>query len=121
MSQGLTRKGFDLDLRTGEAAENRLLDIIQSGNGLVEVKSDKQAQRTGNIFVEVEYRGQPSGLSTTEAEFWAYEVDDDVFVLMRVDRLRKLASVRRRLPGGDHDMSVGVLLPLTKLVGGPNA
>lgn len=118
MTQGLTRKGFDLDLRSGQATENKLLEVIQSGNALVEVKSDKQAQRTGNIFVEVEYRGQPSGLSTTEADWWAYEVDDDVFVLMRTDRLRKLASVRRRLPGGDHDMSVGVLLPLEKLLRG---
>lgn len=121
MAQGLARRGFDLDLRDGESAENRLLDIIQSGNGLVEVKSDKQAQRTGNIFVELEYRGQPSGLTSTEAEWWAYEVDEDVFVLMKTERLRKLARVRRKLPGGDHDMSTGVLLPLTKLVGGPNA
>lgn len=121
MADGKVRKGFDLDLRTGQAAENRLLDIIQSGNALVEVKSDKQAQHTGNIFVEVEYRGQPSGLTSTEADWWAVEVDADVFVLMRTERLRELIKYRRTMPGGDYDLTKGVLLPLGKLVGGPNA
>ena len=118
MSEGLARKGFDLDLRDGQAAENKLLDIIQSGNGLVEVKSDQMARRTGNVYVETEYRGQPSGITSTEADWWAIEVDDDVFVLMKTERLRELAGRFRLAPGGDNDWSRGRLVPVGRLVSG---
>ena len=116
MTDGLARKGFDLDLRDGQAAENKLLDIIQSGNGLVEVKSDKLARQTGNVYVETQYRGNPSGITSTEADWWAIEVDDDVFVLMKTDRLRELIKYRRDMPGGDNDWSKGKLLPVERLV-----
>lgn len=116
MADGKARKGFDLDLRDGEAAENRLLEVIRSGNGLVEVKADKLARQTGRVYVEEEYRGQPSGITSTEAEWWAIEVDDDVFVLMRTERLRTIARKHRKMPGGDSDMSVGRLVPVEKLV-----
>ena len=117
MADGLARKGFDLDLRDGEAAENMLLGIIQSGNGLVEVKRDQMARQTGNVYVETGYRGKPSGITSTEADWWAIEVDNDVFVLMRTERLRELIKYRRDMPGGDNDWSTGKLLPVGRLVG----
>lgn len=116
MADGKARKGFDLDLRDGEDAENRLLEVIRSGNGLVEVKSDKMARGTGNVFVETEYRGQPSGLTSTEADWWAIEVQDDVFVLMKTERLRELARRFRLTEGGDNDWSRGRLVPVARLV-----
>ena len=116
MADGAARLGFDLDLRDGQATENRLLEVIQSGNGLVEVKSDKMARQTGRVFVEESYRGRPSGITATEADWWAIEVDDDVFVLMRTERMRELAKRFRPVDGGDNDWSKGRLVPVEKLV-----
>ena len=119
MTSGAARKGFDLDLRDAVAVENKLLDIIQSGNGLVEVKSDQMARATGNVFVEFEYRGQPSGITSTEAGWWAIEVQDDVFVLMPTEKLRAIAQKHRVITGGDNDWSKGRLVPTRKLIGVP--
>ena len=40
----------------------------------VEVKEDFQAGKTGNIAVEYECRGKPSGIAVTKADFIAYKV-----------------------------------------------
>lgn len=46
----------------------------------VEVKEDFLCKNTGNIAVEVECRGKPSGLAVTEADWWVYRIhtEDDV-------------------------------------------
>ena len=82
MTKGVARKGFDLDLKDGLLAENRLNDTLRGAK--IEVKSDKQAWKTGNIFVEDSCNGKPSGISTTEAEFWAYEVRLNTFYLIPI-------------------------------------
>ena len=114
MTKGVARKGFDLDLKDGLLAENRLNDTLRGAK--IEVKSDKQAWKTGNIFVEDSCNGKPSGISTTEAEFWAYEVRLNTFYLIPIDRLRYLVKEAikygKRTAGGDFNRSSGVLIPL---------
>lgn len=36
----------------------------------IEVKYDRMSHETGNLFIEIEYGGNPSGLMTTEADYW---------------------------------------------------
>ena len=42
---------------------------------LVEVKADRRAAETGNIVIEYEGYGKPSGISTTTAGRWAYFIE----------------------------------------------
>jgi hypothetical protein len=74
MSEGLSNKGFEYDLKLGQERENALAQIL-GNDSTIEVKSDRMARKTGNVFIEVESRGKPSGLSTTLADHWAIEVD----------------------------------------------
>ena len=37
-----------------------------------ECKADRMAYKTGNICIEYESRGSPSGIETSEADFWVY-------------------------------------------------
>ena len=100
----------------GKEKEHRFSEIVHSR---IEVKSDRQARKTGNVYVEYESRGKPGGIDATEAQFWAQEVDDDVFIVMPVARMKEL--VRRRLDkygptlGGDGHTSKGVLLRVSEL------
>lgn len=121
MSSGLARQGFDLDLRHGEAREGALVhELLRSR---VEVKSDGQARRTGQVFVEYADRGRPSGIAVTTAARWAFEVDDDHWVIVPTERVREAArrALRegRRAVGGDFDRCDGALVPVEWLVRKP--
>lgn len=112
---GRTSK-FDIDLSYGKDREHRFSELIHS---TIEVKSDRKAHKTGNVYVEYESRGKPGGIDATAASVWAQEVDEDVFVVMPVLRMKEL--VRRRLErygpvlGGDGHTSKGVLLRVSEL------
>jgi hypothetical protein len=41
---------------------------------LREMKSDRIAHVSGNIVIECMYRGQPSGIQTTAADYWNYYI-----------------------------------------------
>lgn len=114
----LARAGFDLDLRHGEAREDALVHALLQAR--VEAKSDAKCRRTGNLFIEYRYRGQPSGVSTTTADRWAFEFDDDCWLLVPTERVRDAArralAEERRAVGGDYDRSEGALVPIRWLV-----
>ena len=120
MTTGLARSGFDLDLRHGEAREDALVYILLKAR--VECKSDSQCSKTGNVFLEFRYKGKPSGLSVTTADWWAIEYDTDSWLLMPTQRLKAIASRAYRagkvVRGGDMDNSEGVLIPIEWLVKG---
>jgi len=70
--------------------------------GEIEVKTDLRAGATGNVAVEVAYRGCPSGLRTTTAGGWAYVIGADIY-LLSVASLRALVDAPgvRRVPAGE--------------------
>lgn len=112
---------FYYDLDFAEGAEDWANDLLKGGKK-VEVKSDRLAHETGRIYIEVYSRGKPSGISTTQADYWIYRIEDkDTAIIVPVNRLREL--VRRNfgytnkfVKGGDNDSSLGVLIPLDKLL-----
>ena len=58
------RKKFDLDLQYGQVREQMVADMLQ--NKKIEVKSERDVwQRTGNIAIEYECYGKPSGINAT--------------------------------------------------------
>lgn len=89
---------FDIDAeygRQGELFVTRIIDALK--NNSVEVKRDGQVGYTGNLYVEYECdkgrRGQfqPSGISTTQADLWAFVFGDaPACLVVSTDLLRAL-------------------------------
>lgn len=112
---------FSYDLAVGQMSEKALGDIFE--NRTVEVKADLKAKATGNLFIEYESRGKPSGIATSEADYWCFDIGH-LFILIETEELKQIVrpllgtSADKR--GGDNNSSKGVLLPLTELIK-PNA
>ena len=117
---------FDIDLDFGQIYEEKIKDIFQ-GKGGIEVKTERDMwKRTGNIAIEVKYKGNPSGLSSTNADWWIHILSDngeiDTAFMFKVNKLRK--KIRRLVSrkeasivmGGDDNQSQMVLVPLKKLM-----
>ena len=63
------RKKFDIDLEYGQVREKKVADMLQGKK--IEVKSERGMwQRTGNIAIEFESYGKPSGIAATESDYW---------------------------------------------------
>lgn len=110
---------FKYDLELGQMFEGSLSDILS--NKKIEVKTDLLAFSTGNLFVEIESRGKLSGLSTTQADYYAFiiPIDDDfITILISVSRLKEIVKKRHTgkfVSGGDDKTSKGVLIRLTDI------
>ena len=109
---------FKYDLKLGQLGEKHLANILN--NKKIEVKTDYQAHETGNIFIEYNSRGKQSGISTSEAEFYAFVLSNDKIILISTAKLksicRKHLKTKRDIRGCDNDTSKGILLPLDELL-----
>jgi len=98
-------------------AEQKLAEIFETKK--VEVKNDRKALKTGNLFIEFKSRGKASGIDKSEADYWCFAVGD-IFILIALDKLKelvdKLKGTKAERLGGDNNTSVGVLLPLIDLI-----
>jgi len=90
MAEGLARAGFDRDLKHGEASESDFVRAITRAH--VENKDDGWTPVTGNVAIEYAQRGRPSGIITTTADYWAVEVQDDVWIVIRTSLLRQAVA-----------------------------
>ena len=121
MTRGVTRAGFDADLRQFKKRERVFNEVLDLREGhYLELKSDQRAAETGNVFVEYRQHGRPSGIAISECEWWTTEVVLDVFVTMRTARMKELArrAYRQGLlkAGGDFNAYDGILVPTFWLV-----
>lgn len=130
MTVGQSRKGFDIDLREGQAGEGAVANLLLSGGGRIEVKTDYKALSTGRVFLEFEQAGpptftaRPSGVAVTVAEWWATVLMDHERIhgvlLNPTEFLRQIGRVAYRkgytAKGGDDDLYRGVLVPLGWLI-----
>lgn len=100
-------------LELGEAKQTAFVTALR--DCAVEMKCDQQCRRTGFVFVEYQQRGRPSGIATSEARWYAVEVEDDVWVVLRTAALKALArqalKERGAIKGGDNE-NVGALVPV---------
>jgi len=108
---------FRHDLEVGQMKE-LALGVILTGSK-IEVKSDAIAKKTGNVFVEYQSRGKKSGIATSEADYYAFEIDN-TYILISTEKLskacRKYIGTNRDVLGGDSNTSKGILLPVIELV-----
>tara|TARA_R100001244_G_scaffold28625_1_gene27815 strand:+ start:81 stop:452 length:372 start_codon:yes stop_codon:yes gene_type:complete len=113
---------FDIDLQYGQVREEELSDILQ--NQKIEVKTERDKwKETGNICIEFECRGKPSGIAVTEAKWWVHVLaDGDDTSCMLMFPTEKLKEIARKyyangkiVNGGDDNLSKMVLLPLKEI------
>ena len=115
------RKKFDIDLAYGEVREKAIADMLQ--NKKVEVKSERGMWiKTGNIAIEYESYGKPSGIEATESDYWFHNlcVGDDIYatLVFETEQLKKILEIipsKKSVSGGDHNASRMWLLPLRNL------
>ena len=115
------RKKFDIDLEYGQVREQLVADMLQDKK--IEVKSERDMwQRTGNIAIEYESYGKPSGIDATESDYWFHNlcVGEDTFctLVFNTDSLKKIIKnldYKRSVSGGDNNASRMYLLNLQKL------
>lgn len=115
------RKKFDIDLEYGKVREQLVADMLQDKK--IEVKSERDVwQRTGNIAIEYESYGKPSGIEATESDYWFHNlcIGEDVFATLVFDtkslkRIIDNLDHKKSVSGGDNNASRMYLLNLQKL------
>ena len=101
--------------------EDLIKDMLQDKK--IEVKSERDVwKRTGNIAIEYQCYGKPSGINATEADYWFHNlcVGEDVYatLVFKTENLKKIIdSLERKVSvsGGDHNASRMYLVSLQKL------
>ena len=115
------RKKFDIDLEYGTIREEKIAEMLT--NKKIEVKSEKDLwQKSGNICIEYESWGKPSGIRATESDYWFHNlcVGDVEFCTLVFDTkmLKKIVNdldTFRTVSGGDNNASRMFLVNLQKL------
>ena len=110
---------FTKDLSYGKKHEKLVMKSLEN----FELKTDRMAHKTGNVYVEFKSRGKDSGIITSKSDTWIFKIpnarDTHLFSIhIPLTRLRKLVSKDYKVvPGGDKLTSRGYLVPLTDLIG----
>ena len=118
-------KGFDIDLEFGKMGEEFTQKVFE-GNSKVEVKTERDIwEKTGNIAIEMRWKGKPSGISTTESDVWIHLLSVNSVIkggfLFKVgelkDKIKKLhkSGGLKIVMGGDDNASQMALLPIKEL------
>ena len=115
------RKKFDLDLQYGTVREDKVASMLQDKK--IEVKSERGMwMKTGNIAIEYQSYGKPSGIKATESDYWFHNLcigDNEYCTLVfKTDVLRTIVDkldTFKTVSGGDHNASQMYLVNLQKL------
>ena len=114
---------FDIQLREAQKCENELGQRLLGAK--IELKTEQHLwEKTGNIAIEYECRGKPSGIAVTEAQFWAHELRREnqtvVYIMTEVEALkrvcRKYYQEGKIISGGDDNASRLILIPLQEIL-----
>ena len=105
----------------GEIREEKIAAMLTDKK--VEVKSERDIwQNTGNICIEYECWGKPSGIRATESDYWFHNLcigDDEYCTLVfKTDTLKKIVDkldTFKTVSGGDGNASRMYLVNLQKL------
>jgi len=89
------RKKFDIDLEYGTIREDKVAEMLT--NKKVEVKSERGMwMKTGNIAIEYQSYGKPSGIKATESDYWFHNLcigDNEYCTLVfKTDVLRTIVD-----------------------------
>ena len=117
----MINKKFDLDLKYGQVREKQVSDIF--ANKKIEIKTERDWwHKTGNIALEYEYNGKPSGINATESDYWiqilAKGNKNHCMLVFEVSELKKIVKKYKdqyTKMVGDGNRSKCVILPIRKL------
>lgn len=112
-------------IQTLGTCQNKDYDLrVRNKNGEVfdvEIKEDFTCEKTGNVGLEFECRGKPSGIQTTKATYYIYKIHIEkgiVYRLIHVDNLRFMIAkklYKRVACGGDKGSnSMNYLFPISE-------
>jgi len=107
---------FKFDLKVGQTKEIELGNILNDKT--IEVKFDLKALETNNVYVEYESRNKPSGISTTNSDYYCFAFGDTFHLIetkFLKEKCRKYLNTNRDKLGGDNNTSKGILLPINEL------
>jgi hypothetical protein len=130
---------FNRDLKQGKYYEGKAVELFDYDNyhiargyckeydfwfikdgkkTFVEVKSERYASITNNLAIEFKYKGRPSGINITKADYYAYyilhtgngtvegDIKKEECYIIPTNELREIAEKCRIVKGGDgyHSM-----------------
>lgn len=120
---------FDLQLSASLVRERALGAVFQHAifDGSRDVRAELKSEtwlweRTGNICIEYQQSGQPSGIAVTEADVWVHELRRDdgtlCWIMFPIDRIKQLTRVAIRAGrfhkgGGDGGRFCNALIPFS--------
>ncbi len=115
------RKKFDIDLEFGSIREDKVAEMLC--NKRIEVKSERGMwMDTGNIAIEYESYGKPSGIEATESDYWFHHLcvgsKEYCTLVFHTEVLRTIVKELdsfKTVAGGDHNASRMWLVNLQKL------
>ena len=118
---------FDLQLSQALIDERRLAHIFEAATiEKLELKSESwQWEQTGNICIEYRQGGSPSGIATTEADYWVHELKRNgqtlLYLMFPLERLKELCRAafragRTRRGVGDGGRMDVILLRLRDII-----
>lgn len=95
---------FDPDLLNGQEAEN-------FPKGKYEFKRDYEVSKTGRLAIEISCSGKPSGLATTESDWWIIWLDGQEFrgevgIIIKTERLKAIVKNYRVEDSGDDKRAI---------------
>ena len=113
------------DMLYGKIGEEFTKELFE-GNTKIEVKTERDIWKTtGNICIEMRFKGNPSGISTTKASVWIHLLSLKGVIkggfIFKVDllkgKIKKLHNegVLKIVKGGDDNQSQMALLPIKEL------
>lgn len=108
----LLRRGKAKNVEFNDDKRYDLKVELPTGCVTIEVKHDMLYERTGNIGVEFESWGKPSGIDVTEADWWCFALHDGFWVIPTA-KIKELVAqdVHWRVAvGGDKGSSTKMYL-----------
>lgn len=113
---------FSHDLKFGKLGEGLIADIFS--NKKLEVKRDNFICKTGNIAVEFESRGKPSGIATSQADYWVFilsgDLNDTIILIFEINKLKEIARdfyLKGKIKlMGDDNTSKAILIPFKNII-----
>ena len=79
--------------------------------------------KLNQFYIEYESRGKPSGIRTTQADYWVYKISEKQAIVIETDELKKKIEqlvkdkkARMGVKGGDNNTSLGFLIKIKDLV-----
>lgn len=113
---------FDINLAEGMEMEDKVKSLL-TGKQRVEVKRDFKVSETDHMAIEFECNDKPSGIQTSESDWYALALDGpefngEVIIFITTERLKRLvkSGPGRTLYGGDKNLSHFKLIRVDRLL-----